>query len=76
MSNDDRTQALLEIDFCRSRLPYLWVKYKTCPHERQSYRNLIDAALLLLDHAVSVLLACEGVEPLSSEEMEGVPPKH
>lgn len=64
MSKDDRTQALTEIDFCRTRLPYLWVKYKNCPDQRQAYANMLDAGFLMLDAAVSRLFAIEGLYSL------------
>lgn len=72
MSIDDRTQALLEIDFCRTRLPYIWVKYKNNPKLRQVCANMLDAGFLMLDAAVTRLLAADGVEALPrAEDDEG-----
>lgn len=73
MSKDDRTQALTEIDFCRTRLRFIWVKYKKGPKQlRPAYSNMLDAGFLLFDAAVTRLLAIEGIEPLPrAEDDEG-----
>ncbi len=69
MSTDERTQILQEIDFCASRLPYLWDKHKNgSKGVRQSYGGIIQGAFIMLDAAVARLMALEGLQRLPVQD--------